>query len=109
MEDDEADRVVHCAEHGARSPAFVCHHLVAPATEARGFHQADVDPNREWTDLNGWCDECDRVYLAEQGWNDTSEGFAQIQLVCDACFFQLKARHGPKPTPWWKFWARRGG
>jgi uncharacterized protein YjaG (DUF416 family) len=41
-------------------------------------------------ELNAWCDACDEV-LAEVGeWNDESEGYAKIKLICDVCYFEMK-------------------
>lgn len=87
---------VDCPTHGHTDVAFVCGHLVRAKTgPAVGFHQADFDPeNRDWGDLNGWCDQCDAIHLAEGEWNEASEAFAGVTLVCSACFFDLKARHG---------------
>jgi hypothetical protein len=92
----EDRRLVECVFHGPSDSAFICRHLVrARSGPLLGFHQAAIDPyNREWGDLNGWCDQCDEIYLAEGAWNDVSEGFAGITLVCSGCFFDMKARHG---------------
>ena len=90
------ERRVECGTHGRAEAAFVCRHLVGATTgPGLGFHQAAVDPeNREWGDLNGWCDQCDAIYAAAGEWNDASEAFAGVTLVCSGCFFDLKARHG---------------
>jgi hypothetical protein len=92
----EDDRAVECDAHGRSDAAFVCKHLACARPNAvLGFHQAQIDPqNREWGDLQGWCDRCDEVFLAEGEWNDASEAFAGITLVCSGCFFEIKARHG---------------
>ncbi|WP_305008998.1 hypothetical protein [Hymenobacter aranciens] len=41
-------------------------------------------------ELNAWCDACDEVLLRIGEWNDESEAFAKIKLVCDACYFDMK-------------------
>ncbi|TYZ06210.1 hypothetical protein FY528_18920 [Hymenobacter lutimineralis] len=41
-------------------------------------------------ELNAWCDACDEVLTRVGEWNDESEGFAKIKVVCDACFFDMK-------------------
>jgi uncharacterized protein YjaG (DUF416 family) len=41
-------------------------------------------------ELNAWCDSCDEVLTKVGEWNDESEAFAKIKLICDACFFEMK-------------------
>jgi hypothetical protein len=40
-----------------------------------------------------WCDECEKVRLKEAGLNDVSIAFANIKLVCDQCYFEIKERN----------------
>ena len=84
---------VTCATHGARRAAFVCQHLNKDTYT--GFHEPfESDPQiEEDDDYQAWCDECEKVRLREGEWNDVSEGFAKIRLICDQCFFQIKARN----------------
>ena len=37
-----------------------------------------------------WCGECEKVRIKNNGWNEISEGFAKIKLVCEDCYFDLK-------------------
>jgi hypothetical protein len=92
----ESQEFVECGSHGRSEPAFVCQHLVAAKDAAPvGFHEADVNPAaREWGDRNGWCDQCDKIYAWEGCWNDVSEAFAGITMVCSHCFSYLRSRHG---------------
>ena len=87
----DQDRYVQCGTHGKVQPAFVCTHLVdamrREPPEFVGWFEAEIDPNnREWGDMNGWCRACEDVAEREGGWNDRSEGFAKITLVCEFCF-----------------------
>ena len=41
-------------------------------------------------ELNAWCDACDEVLVEAGEWNEKSEAFAKIKLVCDRCFFEMK-------------------
>ena len=84
---------VTCGAHGARRAAFVCQHLNGDTYT--GFHEPfESDPLIEADDdYQAWCDECEKVRLREGEWNDVSEGFANIRLICDQCFFQIKARN----------------
>ncbi|MCT2561819.1 DUF6882 domain-containing protein [Chryseobacterium herbae] len=83
---------VECAEHGPSRPAFVCQHL--DCSTVRGFHEAfDTSKGMELEeddDFQAWCDECEKVRSEHGGWNEESERFAQIKLVCENCYFELK-------------------
>jgi hypothetical protein len=84
----EEKNYIECATHGHTEPALICHHLVDNGrTQALGFYQADIDPdNREWGDLNAWCGQCDAMLESEGEWNDASEAFADIKVVCIECY-----------------------
>jgi len=84
-------KVVECCTHGNRYPAYVCQHLnlYAPV----GFNEPfNSDPDLAYAneELNAWCDACDTVLTEAGEWNDESEAFAKINLICDACFFEMK-------------------
>jgi hypothetical protein len=83
--------VVDCPVHGERAATFVCRHL--PAGEHRGFHWGiDAEyPDRLWPDA--WCDACESMRNREGGWNDRSEAFAAVTLVCDRCYEEARARN----------------
>ena len=74
---------VECASHGSREATYVCQHLVSG--EGSGFNYAhdEEDPDELWP--GAWCDACERVLDAEGEWNDRSEAFARIRLLCDGC------------------------
>jgi MinD superfamily P-loop ATPase len=40
-----------------------------------------------------WCNECEAVRQKNGGWNDESEAFAQITMICDACFEAARLRN----------------
>ncbi|MFZ6010401.1 MAG: DUF6882 domain-containing protein [Bacteroidota bacterium] len=89
------EEYVICRTHGASRAAFVCQHLNRETYT--GFHEAFesnplIDPD---DDHQAWCDECERVRSQEGEWNDTSEAFAKIRLICDQCFFEIKRRNQP--------------
>lgn len=83
---------VECDQHGHSRPAFVCQHL--DCKTARGFHEAfDTYKGMELgkdDDFQAWCDECEIVRVEHGEWNEESESFAQIKLVCESCYFELK-------------------
>ena len=86
-------RIVDCGQHGQRRPTFVCKHLV------RGSSLGFLEPNREPVSPEesdeqcAWCDECERVRQEQRGWNDVSEAFAGITMICDLCFEAARARN----------------
>jgi hypothetical protein len=86
-------RRVQCGTHGEVLPAYVCCHLVPCGPAPLGFHEPDPDPD-EPDDLQAWCDACDEVLEQHGEWNDESEAFAKIRLVCEFCFAALRERHG---------------
>ena len=83
---------VDCGIHGFRRPAFICQHL--NREEKKGFEESfashkgmDLDDE---DDFAAWCDECEQVRVDKDGWNEESEKFAKIKLVCEDCYFELK-------------------
>lgn len=86
------DKYVSCDVHGSERIAFVCKHL--NKENKVGFEEAfDTHENmglEEDDDFQAWCDECETVRLEEDGWNDASMASAQIKLVCEKCYFDIK-------------------
>ena len=82
---------VQCARHGSGEATYVCQHLVSG--EGSGFNYAygEEDPDELWP--GAWCDACERVLDAEGGWNDRSEAFAHIRLLCDGCYQTVRERN----------------
>ncbi|MFT6334790.1 MAG: hypothetical protein ACI86M_001443 [Saprospiraceae bacterium] len=83
---------VDCGIHGFRRSAFICQHL--NREEKKGFEESfdshkgmDLDDE---DDFAAWCDECEQVRVDKDGWNEESEKFAKIKLVCEDCYFELK-------------------
>ncbi|EJL74393.1 DUF6882 domain-containing protein [Chryseobacterium populi] len=85
-------KVVECGKHGHSRPAFVCDHL--DLETPKGFEEAfDTYKGMELEeedDFQAWCNECEKIRLEHDGWNEESEKFAQIQLICEDCYFELK-------------------
>ena len=85
-------RKVECGKHGYRRAAFVCQHL--NLVEPKGFEEAfesvkgmDLDDDN---DFAAWCKECEGYRIKHDGWDEESEKFANIKLVCEECYFELK-------------------
>jgi hypothetical protein len=84
---------VHCEAHGERRATFVCQHLVQG--RGLGFCEADRKPvsAEESDEVCAWCSECERVRVQQGGWDDISEGFANVTMICDACFEAARRRN----------------
>lgn len=85
-------KAVECGDHGLSRPAFICQHL--DLEDAKGFHEAFETYKEmeleEDDDFQAWCNECEKVRIEYDGWDEESEKFAQIKLVCENCYFELK-------------------
>jgi hypothetical protein len=91
----DSERTVACDVHGRSTPAFVCSHLL-DALRARdalslGFHEGEPDPDHdEPYEPCAWCDSCEEVRVAAGGWNEDSQAFVSIHLVCFECFDSIR-------------------
>src|SRR5262245_39022157 len=90
-------RQVHCDQHGSTDPAFVCRH--AKDGSGLGFYIA-ISPYPDYPAVgdfegcpNGWCGECEAKRLECGGWNDESESFSGVTLVCRHCFEAIRSRN----------------
>jgi hypothetical protein len=83
-------QMVECRIHGQSYATFVCQHL--PQGQGLGFYSADVpdDPQPD-----AWCGECEKVRMAEGEWNDMSQAFAKITMLCAGCYEVAKKRNRP--------------
>jgi hypothetical protein len=77
---------VDCGRHGISQATFVCRHL-AGGGEGLGFCCADDEGNPR---PDAWCDECDTVLQQEGEWNDRSEAFAGITVLCAGCYDEAR-------------------
>lgn len=73
--------------------AFVCQHLLN--SHNVGFHEAfESNPLIEpHDDYQAWCSTCENEHLKEGEWNDKSMAFADIKVVCNECYFEIKERN----------------
>ena len=87
---------VGCGGHGIRKPAFVCQHL--NVKDKVGFNEPFKDNSQEtqsFEEFRAWCNRCEEVRESEGEWNDASEGYAKIKMVCHKCFFEMKRINMP--------------
>lgn len=87
------DKYIECGDHEYRRVAFVCQHL--NFTTRVGFEESfETYEGMELSDeddFQAWCNECEVVRVAEDGWNDNAMEFAKIRVVCEGCYFKMKA------------------
>lgn len=90
----DSEQVVECGTHGRSAPAYVCSHLVEGLRgrdiRSIGFHEGEAQSAEDAEGECGWCQACEDVRAAEGGWNDRSEGYAQITLICSGCFEEIR-------------------
>ena len=89
-----SEKIVECASHGEQEATFVCSHLAASlgARESVGFYWS---PNEGSDRGDAWYARCEDVRIRCGGdWNDESEAFANIQLLCGGCWDRLKELNG---------------
>ena len=86
--DTEGPLTVLC-KHGNRPAAVVCAHLLEVKDHVVGFLENSSDP----ADLQAWCDACEQFFLREGDRTPAFIEFADIAIVCDLCYLEIKARH----------------
>ena len=85
---------VECHTHGEQEATYVCQHLVSALIQGErvGFHWAS-EPRGD-----AWCSACEKARIREGGatgdWNDRSEAFARVKLLCGTCYDRLRVLHG---------------
>lgn len=89
---DIKDKYVFCSAHESGRRAFVCRHI--NKTTKVGFEES-FETHEEMElldddDFQAWCDKCESVRQQEGEWNDTSMNFADIKIVCEQCYFEMK-------------------
>jgi hypothetical protein len=91
----EDENYVECPEHGIQQTTYVCQHVVQSIRDGipRGFWCSAESPDNPRPDA--WCSECE-VRVSEAGeWNEETEAFAGVNLLCGACYDKAKElKHG---------------
>ncbi len=87
----DSDNKVECDTHGKSPATFICNHLTTG--EGLGFNLGfDPDcPDDLYPDA--WCNECESVLDAEGEWNEKSEKFSDIKILCSACYEEIRAKN----------------
>lgn len=87
----ESDNKVECNTHGTTNATFLCQHLIVG--EKLGFNLGYDQENPHDLCPDAWCDECEKVLNSEGEWNETSEEFAGIKLLCSHCYEGVRERN----------------
>ncbi len=87
------DKFINCETHDTERIAFVCGHLnkhtkVGFEESFETFQNMELGEDDEF---QAWCSECEIERQKTNGWNETSMAFAEIKLVCEKCYFEMKA------------------
>lgn len=86
-----AESFMECSCHGRQKPAFICQHLLHG--DLLGFFQPDEPPTTDEPWQQAWCEAREAVRMLAGGWNEESEPFAAVKLICDGCFQVVRARN----------------
>lgn len=81
---------IHCHEHGECEMGYLCKHL-SKQTAGLGFNRAE--PTEEEPFPDAWCDDCNLIYEAHDGWTDEAQKLCEISLVCAACYERARIRN----------------
>ena len=93
---------IHCDRHGVTAYCLICRHL----RDGAGLGYWAIEPEPEIGEpAQAWCEGCDAVLDAEQGWTDRADAAADWKLYCAGCYADTLARHeqrgwcagGPSP------------
>jgi hypothetical protein len=81
---------IQCETHGECQETFVCSHLTEGAA-GLGFNRPD--PTEESPFPDAWCDNCDVIYQANNGWSDETNGLISVRLLCSGCYERIRIRN----------------
>jgi hypothetical protein len=82
-----AKKKVICGTHGEADKAYVCAHLVEEDA-GLGFNRRNPTKRNPYPDA--WCDNCEIIRTAHNGWTEESEKLAGIRLVCSECYGRIR-------------------
>jgi hypothetical protein len=84
-----ADKI-QCETHGESLAAYVCSHL-SGGSAGLGFNRNEPTENNPYPDA--WCDDCEIIRAAHDGWNEKSEKLTKISLLCSGCYERARIRN----------------
>lgn len=101
---DPDEHYIECDLHGKQQTTYVCQHIVQTLQDSqpRGFWSADESPENPRPD--SWCNECEDLVNKTGDWNDESEAFANVKILCGACYDRAREMNRAQKKKWWQFW-----
>jgi hypothetical protein len=81
---------IQCNTHGESLQTFVCTHLLGEAV-GLGFNRNEPDEENPFPDA--WCDNCEIIRAAHDGWDEESEKLTEISLLCSGCYERSRIRN----------------
>lgn len=84
-----ADKI-QCDTHGECFATFVCTHLLVESA-GLGFNRNEPDDEEPFPDA--WCDNCEIIRVAHDGWDEESEKLAEISMICSGCYERARIRN----------------
>lgn len=82
--------MIQCNTHGESLQTFVCTHLLGGGV-GLGFNRNEPDEENPFPDA--WCDNCEIIRAAHDGWDEESEKLAEISLLCSGCYERARIRN----------------
>ena len=80
---------VDCCEHGKRNASVVCRHLLNEKSVSLDFFENSSVSG----DYQAWCGKCEEFFLAEEAMTEKFREFTDAAIVCEECYFSIKAIH----------------
>lgn len=81
---------IQCTVHGETAKSYVCTHL-KDETTGRGFNRDEPSDQNPFPDA--WCDDCEVIRAAHDGWDEVPEGLCKIVLLCSGCYERSRIRN----------------
>lgn len=81
---------IYCDYHGESEATFVCSHL-AEGSAGIGFNRDEPTEDEPFPDA--FCDDCNLILEAHQGWTEETEKLIEIRLLCSRCYAVCRIRN----------------
>lgn len=82
---------INCDTHGETQGTFVCNHLSDGNAAGLGFVCNEPSDDEPFPDA--WCNDCEVIREAHDGWNDESGNLVTIRMVCCDCYQKIRIRN----------------
>lgn len=81
---------VQCESHGETPQTYVCVHLAGDSF-GLGFNRQEPAEDDPFPDA--WCDDCEIIRAAHDGWDQVPEGLLTLSLLCSECYERSRIRN----------------